>query len=71
MRKSGLTKPSSAANSARPPVVAHKSTGGILNSFPEPVDPVGNAPHRLTNNTVALPQLSGEGLKVTADHRRN
>ncbi|MGO9059787.1 MAG: hypothetical protein ACLQU2_20770, partial [Candidatus Binataceae bacterium] len=36
-------------------VVAHKSTGGILNSFPEPVDPVGNASDRLTNNTVALP----------------
>ena len=44
-----------ATNSAGPGVVAHKSTGGILNSFPEPVDPVGNASHRLTNNTVALP----------------
>ncbi len=33
--------------------VAHKSTGGILLSLPEPVDPVGNAPDRLTPNTVA------------------
>ena len=23
--------------------VVHKSTGGMLNSIPEPVDPVGNA----------------------------
>jgi hypothetical protein len=42
------------ANSVGPQVVAHKSTGGIVNSFPEPVDPVGNASHRLTNHTVAL-----------------
>ena len=36
--------------------VAHKSTGGILHSIPEPVDPVGNAPSNLrllTSNTVA------------------
>jgi hypothetical protein len=33
--------------------VAHKSTGGILHSIPEPVDPVGNAP-ALFFNTVAL-----------------
>jgi hypothetical protein len=26
------------------PSVAHKSTGGVLHSIPEPVDPVGNAP---------------------------
>ena len=31
------------ANPAGHQVVAHKSTGGIPNSFPEPVDPVGNA----------------------------
>jgi len=43
------------ANSVGPQLVAHKSTGGIVNSFPEPVDPVGNASHRLTNHTVALP----------------
>ena len=49
------TKPPAAAISAGHQVVAHKSTGGILNSFPEPVDPVGNASDRLTNNTVALP----------------
>jgi hypothetical protein len=67
MRKSRLTKPSSVAASARPAVVAHKSTGGILNSFPEPVDPVGNAPHPLTNNTVALPLGQGEGRKATRD----
>lgn len=30
------------ANPAGHQVVAHKSTGGIANSFPEPVDPVGN-----------------------------
>jgi len=42
-------------NSPPPPVVAHKSTGGMLNSFPQPVDPVGNASPSLTNNTVALP----------------
>jgi hypothetical protein len=37
--------------------VTHKSTGGILEPIPEPVDPVdpvGNAPDYLTNNTVAL-----------------
>jgi len=34
--------------------VAHKSTGGILPEIPAPVDPVGNAPVRLTPNTVAL-----------------
>lgn len=49
------TKPPAAAISAGHQVVAHKSTGGFLNSFPEPVDPVGNASDRLTNNTVALP----------------
>lgn len=43
------------ANSIGSQGVAHKSTGGILNSFPQPVDPVGNASHRLTNHTVALP----------------
>ncbi len=35
--------------------VAHKSTGGILPTIPAPVDPVGNAPHCLTPNTVAHP----------------
>jgi len=48
-------KPLAAAISAGRQVVAHKSTGGTLTSIPEPVDPVGNASHRLTNNTVALP----------------
>jgi hypothetical protein len=43
------------ANSAGHEVVAHKSTGGTLTSIPQPVDPVGNASDRLTNNTVALP----------------
>src|SRR5208282_3099784 len=33
----------------------HKSTGGILHSIPVPVGLVGNAPHRLTSNTVASP----------------
>jgi hypothetical protein len=33
--------------------VAHKSTGGTLQSLPEPVDPVGNAPDYLTFKTVA------------------
>jgi len=50
-----LPKPPATTISPRPQVVAHKSTGGILNSFPEPVDPVGNASQRLTNDTVALP----------------
>jgi hypothetical protein len=39
--------------------VAHKSTGGIPNSIPEPVDPVGNPPSAF--NTVALPML-GRGI---------
>ncbi len=39
--------------------VVHKSTGGILPKIPAPVDLVGNAPPRLTPNTVALPE--GEG----------
>ncbi len=58
-----LSKPPAATISPRPQVVAHKSTGGILNSFPEPVDPVGNASHRLTNDTVALPS-PGEVLEL-------
>ena len=33
--------------------VGHKSTGGILPSIPEPVDPVANAAP-LKSNTVAL-----------------
>jgi hypothetical protein len=59
-----LPKPPAATNAPRPKVVAHKSTGGILNSFPQPVDPVGNALHRLTNNTVALPLSGGSGTQV-------
>ena len=39
-------------NQTEPRRVAHKSTGGVLHSIPEPVDPVGNAPS-LTFNTVA------------------
>jgi len=50
------------ANSIGSQGVAHKSTGGILNSFPQPVDPVGNASHRLTNHTVALPLFYGREL---------
>ncbi len=57
-----LPKPPATTISPRPQVVAHKSTGGILNSFPEPVDPVGNASQRLTNDTVALPMM-GEVAK--------
>ena len=58
------SKPPAAAISAGHQVVAHKSTGGMLTSFPQPVDPVGNASDRLTNNTVALPQLNvGEGTE--------
>jgi hypothetical protein len=52
------------ANPACHRVVAHKSTGGILNSFPQPVDPVGNASDRLTNNTVALPWSKGRGYQT-------
>ncbi len=33
--------------------VAHKSTRGTLQSLPEPVDPVGNAPDYLTFKAVA------------------
>src|ERR1700693_2389217 len=42
--------------------VAHKSTGGTLQSLPEPVDPVANASDCLTSQTVAPPvslQFSG------------
>ena len=53
------SKPPAAAISAGHQVVAHKSTGGMLTSFPQPVDPVGNASDRLTNNTVALPPGRG------------
>jgi hypothetical protein len=38
--------------------VAHKSTGGMLLSIPEPVDPVGNPPSHLTSNTVAHPRVT-------------
>ena len=40
--------------------VVHKSTGGMLNPIPEPVDPVGNAPSS-SLNTVALP---GQRLSI-------
>ncbi len=43
--------------------VVHKSTGGMLNSIPEPVGLVGNAPSSLTSNTVALSIWWREGLK--------
>ncbi len=37
--------------------VAHKSTGGMLYSIPEPVDPVGNAPStRLLNPYILVVQ---------------
>src|SRR5216684_2166838 len=38
--------------------VVHKSTGGMLNPIPEPVDPVGNAPSS-SLNTVAHPRAPG------------
>ena len=39
--------------------VVHKSTGGTLQSLPEPVDPVGDVPNYLTFKTVApLPPMS-------------
>ena len=45
--------------------VAHKSTGGTLQSLPAPVDPVGNAPGCLTSQTVAPPStLQAEGYLV-------
>ena len=50
------------ANSAGHQRAAHNSTGGILNSFPQPVDPVANAPDRLTDDTVALPSR-GRGIQ--------
>src|SRR5216683_4728445 len=37
--------------------VVHKSTGGMLNPIPEPVDPVGNAPSS-SLNTVAHPRVT-------------
>jgi hypothetical protein len=43
--------------------VAHKSTGGTLQSLPEPVDPVGDAPDYLTFKTVAPLRHRGEPLK--------
>jgi len=33
--------------------VVHKSTAGIVNLIPEAVDPVGNPPPGLTEDTVA------------------
>jgi transposase len=38
--------------------VAHKSTGGMLPTLPEPVDPVGNARAGLTPNTVARARIA-------------
>jgi hypothetical protein len=38
--------------------VVHKSTGGMLNPIPAPVDPVGNAPSS-SLNTVAHPRAPG------------
>ena len=62
MPSTEMNKRLPSASSPRPQVVAHKSTGGMLNSIPQPVDPVGNASDRLTNNTVALPgPLPGQG----------
>ena len=42
--------------------VAHKSTGGTLQSLPEPVDPVGDAPDYLTFKTVALSTIQSIGF---------
>src|SRR5713226_7297592 len=44
--------------------VVHKSTGGMLNSIPAPVDPVGNAPSSSLNTVAHLDPLpeEGEGL---------
>src|SRR6266852_314958 len=45
--------------------VVHKSTGGMLNPIPEPVDPVGNAPSSSLNTVAHLDPLpeKGEGLR--------
>jgi hypothetical protein len=43
--------------------VAHKSTGGTLQSLPELVDPVGDAPDYLTFKTVAPLRHAVSGLR--------
>jgi hypothetical protein len=53
--------------------VAHKSTGGTLQSLPEPVDPVGDAPDYLTFKTVAPARvdLSDNPVFVEPTKRRH
>jgi hypothetical protein len=46
--------------------VAHKSTGGTLQSLPEPVDPVANASDCLTSQTVAPPAMIGTTIALAA-----
>jgi hypothetical protein len=65
--------PGMTRNHIEPRRVAHKSTGGMLHSIPEPVDPVGNAPP-LTSNTVAhfselwiLPPVLARTLEISAE----
>ena len=41
--------------------VVHKSTGGMLNSIPAPVDPVGNAPSSSLNTVAHLDPLPEKG----------
>src|SRR5229473_6233723 len=43
--------------------VVHKSTGGMLNPIPAPVDPVGNAPSS-SLNTVAHPRVTAVAKKT-------
>src|SRR6266851_3189183 len=46
--------------------VVHKSTGGMLNPIPEPVDPVGNAPSSSLNTVAHLSNASALGCDYLA-----
>jgi hypothetical protein len=55
--------------------VAHKSTAGILPTFPEAVDLVDNPPPRLTENTVAPPMIGARSRGIgfaarVSDHQK-
>src|SRR5713226_5473840 len=44
--------------------VVHKSTGGMLNSIPAPVDPVGNVPSSSLNTVAHLDPLPEKGRGI-------
>ena len=51
--------------------VVHKSTGGMLNPIPEPVDPVGNAPSSSLNTVAHLDPLPERARDLEMGNERD